>query len=161
MVQKQVSRSNTYTKIPLHIVFSVSFRKPMLNPDFSDELYSFIGQIISNKDMIPLRVGGHLDHIHILLLYKPHLPLSPLVKIIKTSTTFWIKENIPGTENFKWARGYAAFAVSQDRIEQVIGYIDKQKVHHERMDYEKEYRDFLDHHEIDYDERFLIDPKLD
>jgi REP element-mobilizing transposase RayT len=154
------SVTNTFTKIPLHVVFAVRFRKPLIKPEFAEKLYAHIGQTIKNKGMIPLTVGGYLDHVHILFFYKPSIPLPELVKIIKTSTTFMITREHWCEEVFRWQRGYGAFAVCQEHIDRVSSYIRNQTQHHERRSFADEYKEFMKHHQLDYEEGYLLDPEF-
>jgi REP element-mobilizing transposase RayT len=59
-----------------------------------------------------VQVGGVEDHVHILRILNKTMPLSDLVKKIKTDTSKWIKHEFPDLNDFYWQNGYAAFSVS-------------------------------------------------
>ena len=64
-------------------------------------------------------------------------------------------EEFPDLRDFAWQDGYGAFTVSKSNLESVVGYIQKQREHHQRKTFQEEYLEFLQRHGIDYDERYL------
>ena len=62
---------------------------------------------------------------------------------------------LPHLHDFAWQEGYGAFTVSKPNLEAVIGYIQKQREHHQQESFQEEYRKFLQKHGIDYDERYV------
>jgi len=59
--------------------------------------------------------------------------------------------------NFRWQEGYGAFAVSCSQIDTVASYILNQPKHHETLTFEQEYLALLKKHNINYDERYVLD----
>ncbi|TWU00876.1 hypothetical protein Pla52n_42450 [Stieleria varia] len=62
-----------------------------------------------------------------------------------------------GNLDFSWQSGYAAFSVSQSKVEAVRRYIENQEQHHRRMSFQVELREFFRRHEIELDERYVWD----
>lgn len=58
---------------------------------------------------------------------------------------------------FSWQAGYGAFAVSESKVPSVRYYIARQQEHHHRKSFQEEYRAFLEHHGVAFDERYLWD----
>jgi len=56
---------------------------------------------------------------------------------------------------FAWQEGYGAFSVSKSSEAEVRRYIQRQKEHHRRRDFEAEFIELLNRHEIEYDERYI------
>jgi putative transposase len=56
---------------------------------------------------------------------------------------------------FAWQEGYGAFSVSKSAVPSVREYIREQEKHHLRRTFQEEYREFLEKHGIDFDERYL------
>jgi hypothetical protein len=52
------------------------------------------------------------------------------------------KQNIT-KEKFSWQTGYAAYSVSESVLEKVFQYIKNQKQHHKKINFQKEYEDFI------------------
>ena len=50
-----------------------------------------------------------------------------------------------------------AFSVSMSNSAKVAHYIQQQKEHHQTKTFQEEFRAFLNHHKIEYDERYVWD----
>jgi len=55
--------ANIYTQLYIQIVFSVQGRESIIKKAWKDELYAYIGGIISNKKTKPLAINGMPDFI--------------------------------------------------------------------------------------------------
>ena len=75
--------SDTYTKIYIHIVFSVKGRQPLMPKQHKAELHQYITGIINNKRQKVMQINSMPDHIHILVGMTPDLAISDLVRDIK------------------------------------------------------------------------------
>ncbi len=64
-------------------------------------------------------------------------------------------------KRFSWQKGYGTFSYSKSRISGVIRYIENQETHHRQKSFIDEYREFLKHFEIEYDERYIFKPLED
>ena len=53
----------------------------------------------------------------------------------------WINNNVES--KFNWATGYAAFSVSESKLDKVIKYILNQEKHHKNKSFTEEYDEFL------------------
>lgn len=58
---------------------------------------------------------------------------------------------------FAWQEGYGAFSISGQGLPRVKAYIEQQAPHHQTMSFKEEFIDFLEKHQIPYDERYLWD----
>ena len=56
---------------------------------------------------------------------------------------------------FGWQRRYGAFTVSESVSDVVRKYIKNQKQHHNKQNFDEEYKALLRHHRIDFDEKYL------
>ena len=68
-----------------------------------------------------------------------------------------MKRNWHDLPDFYWQNGYAGFSVSPDLIERVTLYIDSQKEHHKKINFQDELRAILKKYKKEYDERYLWD----
>jgi len=80
-----------------------------------------------------------------------------LVEKVKTASSKWIKTRHESLENFYWQNGYGGFSVSQDDVDSVAGYINKQHQYHSKIHFQDEYRSILKEHKVEYDERYVWD----
>ena len=147
---------STYTQILYHIVFSTKNREKVLTTNKCDELMKYIWGIIKNKKSYLYRINCVSDHIHILTSIHPTICLSDFVKIIKTSSTIWIKENKIFPNFTNWQSGYGAFTISINDKNNVIEYIKNQEQHHNKQTFIEEYKNLLKLAEIEYDEKYLF-----
>ena len=85
---------STYTQILYQIVFGSKNYTPFLNENNQDALYSYMAGICNKKKCKPYIVGGHSNHIHLIVSLHPFQDLSSLIKEIKTASHYMIsKEN--------------------------------------------------------------------
>lgn len=71
----------------LHCVFSTKDRRPTIPAEFQQRLWEYIGGIARNLGMKAIAVGGTDDHVHVLLLLSPTVPLATAVQKIKANSS--------------------------------------------------------------------------
>ena len=148
---------NTYTSLKYHIVFSTKSRERWIDPQMEQRIWAYLGGIAKQNRLVPLQIGGTDDHVHILLGAPPVLGVSKIVQLLKGGSSAWVHDTFPALRLFGWQDGYGAFTVSQSNLPEVTAYIQKQREHHRFVTFQEEYLQFLRHHEIAYDERYLWD----
>ena len=105
--------------------------------------------------MTALQVGGTEDHIHALVT-APAVPSpSEIAQYLKGDSSKWIHTEFTRMGQFAWQDGYGAFTVSRSNIPSVIAYIKNQPEHHRKKSFQEEYRELLEKHGIEYDERYI------
>ena len=112
---------------------------------------------LNHQDSPAVKVGGHLDHVHLLYRVSKNKIPSKVIGEIKSQSSKWLKEEFPGLRNFGWQGGYGLFSVSASRVDDVIEYIAKQADNHKKMTFQEEFRRLLQRSEIEYDERYVWD----
>ena len=136
-----------------HIVINTKGREMTLPLASSDDLYRYIARVIQSHDSIPFAVNGIENHIHLLIQLHPSVCLSDLVRDIKLSTSQWIKQNRDLFPQFAgWGREYGAFTYALRDKQMVINYIQNQREHHQRKTFENEYRKYLEHAGLEWNE---------
>jgi putative transposase len=145
-------------RIWLHIVFSTKGRRAYLqNDDHRDEMFRMLGYHAKEADCPPARVGGWIDHVHVLCGLSRTATVAELVEVLKRETSKWAKQRTADLDIFHWQNGYGVFSVSQSNVDQVIEYIDRQADHHRRMTFQEEFRVICAKHNIPIDERYVWD----
>jgi REP element-mobilizing transposase RayT len=147
--------SQSFSKFYSHIVFHTKNNVNFIRENLEDELYSYIGGILSNCKSIPYQIGGTSDHIHILCTLPRTMTLADLAEEIKKSSSKWIKTKGKGYLNFYWQEGYGGFSIGWSQVETVRKYIRDQKQHHAKISFIDEFKRLLDENGIEYDERYL------
>jgi putative transposase len=141
----------------VHIVFSTKHRAPMIHPPVEDELHNYLGGICNKLECQVLRVGGYVDHVHILCKLSKKIALMKLVEEVKSHSSKWIKTKGEGYESFYWQDGYAAFSVNPAQVDRVINYIANQHEHHRKKIFQNEFRGLLKKNNVEYNEKYVWD----
>ena len=148
---------STYTKLLFQIVFGAKYCVKFLNESNQEMLFKYIAGICKNKRIIPYSIGGHQDHIHMVIEFHPAISISDFVKDVKTSSNKFMKENRKMFNSFsEWQVGYSAFSYSPEAKENLIKYVIGQAEHHRKTSFIEELRDLYNEFGIEYDERYLI-----
>ena len=147
---------STYTQIIYQIVFSTKKREHTLSDDNRKELFKYIWGILKNKKCHLYQIGGVADHIHIVTHLHPSVALSSLVKDIKLASSEHIKSHKLFPKFNGWQEGYGAFTYSIKEKDRLIEYVKNQEAHHKRKNFREEYIEFLNEHEVEFDEKYLL-----
>lgn len=139
----------------VHIVFSTKYRQPLIVPSIEGDLHGYLVGICRNLECHPIRVGGYVDHIHVLCMLSKKIPLAKLVEELKGNSSKWIKTRGEMFKDFYWQNGYGAFSVRSAEVDIVKAYIERQHEHHGEKTFQDEYRAFLKEHKAEYDERYV------
>ena len=139
----------------IHIVFSTKLRKPFIDETIENELFAYLGGVCNKLDCTVLKVGGYLNHVHILCMLSKNITLSKLLQDLKSNSSKWIKTKGENYQNFFWQDGYGAFSVNPSEVEIVVNYIANQKEHHRKKNFQDEFRVFLEKYEVEFDERYV------
>jgi len=144
---------SSYAALYYHPIWSTRQRSPLIRPEWSDDLYAYIGGIFRNQGNRLLVAGGVADHIHLLCSLQRDSVVMDVVQTIKTNSSKWLREG--HSPSFRWQDGYAAFTVSHGALAAVERYIRNQAEHHKKLTFEEEMREIFQRCGIDIDERFF------
>ena len=141
----------------MHITFSTKARQPLLTDSIQANLYAYLAGICKKLQCTPIKIGGHVDHVHVLCFLSKNITLSKLLEELKSHSSKWIKTKDEKLKDFYWQGGYGAFGVDVRDIEKLISYIENQKEHHKKMTFQEELRKLLDRYNFTYDEHYIWD----
>ena len=147
----------TYSQIYIQYVFAVKGRVNLLLKPWREDVFRYIGGIITAKKHKLIIVNGVEDHVHVFVGLNPAASVSDLVRDIKNNSSNFINQQKYIQGKFSWQEGYGAFSYSKSQLEKVYTYILNQETHHQKSGFKEEYLDFLKKFELDYDERYLFD----
>lgn len=145
--------SQSLSQIYLHLIFSTKNRENNILRQHRTSLFAYIAGTLNSLSCHAIVVGGTENHVHALFRFNTTMTVSDIVRIVKSHSTTWFKEQIHC--NFAWQSGYGIFSVSQSKLETVRKYIENQEEHHRKMTFMEEYTEFMKEYNVDYDERFL------
>jgi REP element-mobilizing transposase RayT len=144
-----------YLSMLVHFTWSTAGREPWLATDFRDDLYSYIGGIVRNKNAKLIAAGGMFDHIHLYASLPSTITIAEFVNVVKSNSSRWIHENCASLRHFAWQEGYGGFSVSKSEEGRVVRYISNQEQHHRKRTFKEELVGLLDKHGIEYDKRYI------
>ena len=149
--------AHTYTSLHYHCVFSTHGRRDLILQDRLPDIHAYMGGIVRSLKGKALAIGGTTNHAHLLIGLPSLMAPATAVGKIKANLTGWVHGTITAMSDFRWQDGYGAFSVSRSQIDTVASYIHTQVKHHETITFEQEYLSLLQKHDIDYDERYVLD----
>lgn len=142
----------------LHIAFSTKERRPFLQNDvFRSEMFKMLSHHLTEQKCVSASVGGHVDHVHLLIGMSRTITIAKLVEKIKTETSKWAKGHVNCSSAFSWQAGYGVFSVSHSLLDIVDQYIRTQAQHHAKRSYVDEFRLLCKRHGVEIDEQYVWD----
>ena len=141
--------------LDVHIVFSTKNREPLIAADRREDIWKYLAGILRQLHCPVIEIGGVADHVHVYCSFSRTISMSKLVDELKVESSKWAKTNVH--PNFYWQNGYAAFSVSRKDRAGLVGYIRNQEQHHTLHSYQDEYRELLQQHGLEWDERYVWD----
>jgi len=143
------------SRILVHIIFSTKDRQRFIKPEIEQELFAYIAVVLNEHGAKPIKIDGTEDHLHILCGLPRTIAVCDLLEKVKKRSSKWIKTKGPQYCEFSWQSGYGVFSVGESGVDRVKRYITNQKKHHRIATFKDEFREFLDRHGIDYDEKYV------
>lgn len=148
--------SHTYSSNRIHVIFSTKERRKDLSLEIHAKLWAYLRGIAKNQGFELIVAGGAEDHVHMLLLLPPKLPLARAVQLLKGNSSKRLNESGLEDHNFAWQEGYGAFSVSASQTDTVIEYIKNQAEHHRRRTFEEEFLSMLKKYGVQYDPAYVL-----
>jgi len=146
----------SYTRLTCHCTFSTKERVRALDENTRARLHPYLAGIIDKDFGHALQVGGTDDHVHVLCDLRPTVAVADFLRDVKSVSSGWMHREFPRLRDVTWQDGYAAFSVSASATPAVVDYIQNQRVHHQRLSFQEEFRLLLEKHGIEFDERYLL-----
>ncbi|HLO97956.1 MAG TPA: transposase [Fimbriimonas sp.] len=144
-------------QVTVHAIFSTKLRNKCLDFETQIELHAYLATVLRNLGAIPIKIGGHEDHLHMLFNESRTQSLAKTMEVTKSSTSQWLKTKGDRLANFSWQGGYGAFGVSHKDVPLAIQYISNQHEHHRVVSFQDELRSLLTENGVEFDEKYLWD----
>jgi putative transposase len=74
--------SHTSGNILLHLIFSTHERRPLIKPEFRDDLFAYLGGIIREMRGTALIINGTNDHVHMLVRVRPIHSAAEIARVV-------------------------------------------------------------------------------
>ena len=140
-----------------HLIFSTKNRAPLISAEMEPRLYEYLGGIVRDQGGAALEINGMPDHVHLIIRDSKSVSDIVFIKELKGSSSRWINETLCPTEKFAWQAGYGWFSVGAKDLDIARAYVANQKRHHQKTNFQDEYRKFLEKYRVDFDERYVWD----
>lgn len=135
-----------YTRLFYHLVWSTKNRLELITLSLESCLFSYLCLKAGELECKILAINGWSDHIHLVIDIPPNLSVSEVVKRLKGSSSHHFPD-------IKWQRSYGALTVSERSLEAALGYVNRQKEHHENHTHITRYELFED--DLNQDTHFV------
>lgn len=143
------------SQVTVHVVFSTYQRTPWISEEMQPRLFAYLATVLKNSDNLPIIVGGHTDHVHLLFGQSKVQTLAKNVQNVKVASSIWMKDQNPELRSFAWQTGYGAFSLSARDRHFAKVYIENQAEHHRVVSFQDELRALLIENDVAFDERYL------
>ena len=135
--------SHSFNKIWIHAIWSTKERYPLIISPTEKKVYDLMHNEFIDAGCPVRIINGMPDHVHSLFLLNPNKAVADVIKQVKGSCSHEINKQNIIKEKFAWQTGYAAYSVSESVLDKVFQYIKNQKQHHKKINFQKEYEDFI------------------
>ena len=123
--------SNTYSELYYHFIWSTKDRLPLITAEVESRLFGFIRHKCEELRVVVHAVNVMPNHVHLACSLPRQLSVSEFMEALKGSSSHFIN-HLPTTDGrLYWQEGYGVLTFSKRDLPQIVGYIDKQKFHHQ------------------------------
>jgi putative transposase len=142
---------NTFFKLWIHTILKTEDGTCTIQPELEPLLHLEIEKRLIEQGCEVAAVNGGCDHVHLLFLMNPLLPLHEIIRFIQGVSQQWYHRHDfkSGWFKFKWQEGYNAYTVSESVVEKVLFYIQEQKTLHTHLSYHEEVSQLNLLHKVD------------
>ncbi len=132
-----------YVRVWIHMVWATKERKPLLERGVRTRVFEHLKQNAKEKDIYVDKVGGYLEHVHLLVSLGADQTISKIMQLLKGESSHWINQNSLVQSKFEWQDEYCAVSVGESDLEAIRRYIDQQEEHHRTKSFAEEFEEFL------------------
>lgn len=130
------------TEIWVHLIWGTYKREKSLpDKELRKKLSQYINNYSKDKNIITKAIYVNSDHVHALIILPTNKTIEDIFHLLKGSSSHWVNQQV--RYKFSWAKGYAAFSVSELHVINLINYIKNQGEHHSTTSFADEYNKFL------------------
>ena len=128
-----VSRHSCFL-LQYHMVLVTKYRKPVLQGEVRDYVYSLIAETLKNRGCNLIDINGEADHVHIMFEADPGTSLMETANVLKTRTARMTRKRYPdevhqyfwGDKPLFWSASYFVTTVGYNNVDAVARYIQNQ-----------------------------------
>ncbi|MBD2182468.1 IS200/IS605 family transposase [Aerosakkonema funiforme] len=120
-------------RLNAHVVLVVKYRRAAINGEILMRLSQILKQTLNKWESELLEFDGESDHVHLLIDYKPDIPLSTLIGNLKTVSSRLIRKEYPWlapkyfyNKPYFWTGSYFVASCGGATVEQLKKYVEQQ-----------------------------------
>lgn len=120
-------------KLNAQVVLVVKYRRGAINAEILTRLEQILKQTLNKWESELLEFNGESDHVHLLIDYKPDIPLSTLIGNLKTVSSRLIRKEYPWLASkyfynkpYFWTGSYFVASCGGVTVEQLKKYVEQQ-----------------------------------
>ncbi|MGA9380226.1 MAG: IS200/IS605 family transposase [Phormidium sp.] len=120
-------------RLNAHVVLVVKYRRRAINGEILTRLEQILKQTLNKWESELLEFNGESDHVHLLIDYKPDIPLSTLIGNLKTVSSRLIRKEYPWlaqkyfyNKPYFWTGSYFVASCGGATVEQLKKYVEQQ-----------------------------------
>lgn len=132
-----------YVRIWIHLIWSTKNRKPILNDELREKVFSHMKENAQKKEIYLDTINGASDHVHSLVSLKSDQTIAKVSQLLKGESSYWVNDQNIVNGKFEWQDEYIAVSVSESMVDKMREYIRNQKEHHRTKTFNEEYQEFL------------------
>jgi REP element-mobilizing transposase RayT len=114
----------------VHAVWATLGREPLIDESVEAELHRAIQMKCHQLDCPVVAIGGVADHVHVLAVLHPSVPVAKLIGQAKGFSSHAMTHVIAPGRSFHWQERYGAVTVNPEAVSSVAHYIRRQREHH-------------------------------
>ena len=74
--------SHSYSSNRIHVIFSTKSRAKVISDELQPKLWAYMAGIAKKQGFNAIIIGGLQDHVHVLLLLPPTMPLAKAIQFL-------------------------------------------------------------------------------
>ena len=120
-------------KLNAYVVLVVKYRRRAINGEILIRLEQILKQTLNKWESELLEFNGESDHVHLLIDYKPDIPLSTLIGNLKTVSSrlirkeySWLASKYFYNKPYFWTGSYFVASCGGATVEQLKKYVEQQ-----------------------------------
>lgn len=150
-------KAGSYSQVYIQLVFSPTDRDLLLTENIRSEVFDHLVDAVNQMGHKSIIVNGTNDHVHLFLGLNPNVSITDTVKELKHSSSDFIDKMRMLPKKFHWQEGYGVFSYCKTQLENIYLNILNQEVEHKQTSFRKEYQNYLEEFEVEFDERYLLE----
>lgn len=136
----------------IHYIFSTEGQQDLIPEARLEEMWARMSDTVRRLKSTPFAIGGTPNHVHLLVDVNLNVSIEELVNRVRDDSRRWMRKNVPGAATFAWQQSYAAFSAGDIDVNVLAAYIQNQAAVHRTKTFQQEFKEYLDRHELEYDE---------